>query len=174
MATIYENDKYLRLPYRKLFRKVKLHQVGNWEILDIIRYIFIKANYTDKIKDGKIYNDPIGEYYEDEYKESTKTIFNCISKYATSLFVNDQSELKTHYENIKIKTETIPIKGNNNNKEKIIKLYSSILILLLILMRVITNNKKLMEINIIIIIEQIQKILYLGFYNKKILIKIWR
>ena len=79
MATIYENDKYLRLPYRKLFRKVKLHQVGNWEILDIIRYIFIKANYTDKIKDGKIYNDPIGEYYEDEYKESTKTIFTVIA-----------------------------------------------------------------------------------------------
>ena len=40
-------------------------------------------------------------------------------------------------------------------------------------MRVIAKKEKVMEINIIIIIEQIQKILYLGFYNKKILIKIW-
>ena len=38
-------------------------------MLDIMRYILNKANYTDKIKDGKIYNAPIGEVFEDEYKE---------------------------------------------------------------------------------------------------------
>ena len=105
LTTIYENDKYLRLLYGKLFRKVKLHQEGNCEILEIMRYILNKTNYTDKIKDGKIYNDPIGEDFEDEYKESTKTIFNSISKYVTSLFKENKSNLETHYENMKIKTE---------------------------------------------------------------------
>ena len=69
MTTIYENDKYLRLLYGKLFRKVKLHQEGNCEILEIMRYILNKTNYTDKIEDGKIYNDPIDDDYENEYKE---------------------------------------------------------------------------------------------------------
>jgi len=104
LATIYENEKYLRLLYGKFFRKVKLHQEGNCEILEIMRFILNKTNYNDEIKDGKIQNVPINEALE-EYKESTKKIFDCISSYLTSLFSNNGLDLKAHYEGMKIKSD---------------------------------------------------------------------
>jgi energy-coupling factor transporter ATP-binding protein EcfA2 len=104
LTSIYENEKYLRLLHGKFFRKVKLHQEGNCEILEIMRYILNNTNYTDTIKDGKIFNEPISEDLE-EYKESTKKIFDCISNYIISLFKNNGLDLKTHYESMKIKSD---------------------------------------------------------------------
>ena len=37
LDTIYQNEKYLRFLYGKLFRKIKLHQEGNYEVKEIIR-----------------------------------------------------------------------------------------------------------------------------------------
>ena len=77
LSIIYENEKYLRLLYGKLFRKVKQHLEGNCEIYDIIRYIFNKTNITNnddknKILDADNLHIPtIGEDYEDQYKEYT-------------------------------------------------------------------------------------------------------
>ena len=51
---IYQSNKYLRFLYGKLFRKIKLHQEGNYEVNDIIRYILNKKEYDDKIIDGDI------------------------------------------------------------------------------------------------------------------------
>ena len=86
LSTIYENEKYLRLLYGKLFRKVKQHQGGNYEILEMIRYILNKINNKDKIQDGDLYNESLGEDYEDQYNDYTKKIFENISKYLISLF----------------------------------------------------------------------------------------
>ena len=86
LSTIYENEKYLRLLYGKLFRKVKQHQGGNYEILEMIRYILNKINNKDKIQDGDLYNESLGEEYEDQYNDYTKKIFENISKYLISLF----------------------------------------------------------------------------------------
>jgi len=63
----------LRFLYGKLFRKIKLHQEGNYEVKEIIRYILNKTEYDDdKIIDGEPYNIKIGVDYETEYKEYTK------------------------------------------------------------------------------------------------------
>jgi len=105
LITIYENEKYLRLLYGKLFRNIKQHQGGNYEILEIIRYILNKTNNKDKIEDGDLYNESLGEDYEEQYKDYTKKIFDQISKYLISLFKNNKSNFKIHYDNMKIKEE---------------------------------------------------------------------
>ena len=46
---IYQNEKHLRFLYGKLFRKIELHQEGNCDILEIIRYILNKVDYKEKI-----------------------------------------------------------------------------------------------------------------------------
>ena len=51
-----------------------------------MRYILNKTDNKDKIQEGQIYNEPIGEDYENEYKDYTKQIFDNISKYFISLF----------------------------------------------------------------------------------------
>jgi len=57
ISTLYENEKYLRLLYGKIFRKVKLHQEGNCEISEMIRYILNKTSNKDKIQDSDLYNE---------------------------------------------------------------------------------------------------------------------
>ena len=46
---IYQNEKHLRFLYGKLFRKIEFHQEGNFDILEIIRYILNKVDYKEKI-----------------------------------------------------------------------------------------------------------------------------
>ena len=105
LNTVYENEKYLRLLYGKLFRKIKLHQEGNCKILEIMRYILNKTDNKDKIKEGQIYNEQIGEDYENEYKDYTRQIFDSISKYLISLFKNNDTNFQKHYEKMLIKEE---------------------------------------------------------------------
>ena len=62
-----KSQKYLRLLYGKLFRIIKQYQESNGDISELIRYILNKANYTDKIKKGKIYNTQLGkDLYENK------------------------------------------------------------------------------------------------------------
>ncbi len=91
--------------YGKLFRKVKQHQGGNYEISEMIRYILNKISNKDKIEDGDLYNESLGEDYEDQYNDYTKKIFEHISKYLISLFKKNDSNFQKHYENMKIKEE---------------------------------------------------------------------
>jgi hypothetical protein len=58
---IYQNEKYLRLLYGKLFRKVKLLLEGNCEISEMVRYILNKTSYEDKIQDRDLYNEALGK-----------------------------------------------------------------------------------------------------------------
>ena len=102
LKTIYENEKYLRLLYGKLFRKVKKHQGGNFEISEMIRYILNKTSNKDKIQDGDLYNESLGEDYEDQYNDYTKKIFIQISKYLISLFKKNDLNFQKHYDNMKI------------------------------------------------------------------------
>ena len=103
LNTIYENEKYLRLLYGKLFRKVKLHQEGNGEIYEMIRYILNKTSNEDTIKDGDLYNEKSGKDFEDQYNEYTKKIFVHISQYLISLFKKNDSNLQKHFDDMKIK-----------------------------------------------------------------------
>ncbi len=102
---IYQNEKYLRFLYGKLFRKIKMHQEGNCEVLEIIRYILNKTDYKDTIEDGEPYNVKIGEDYETEFKDYTKKIFDNMSKYIISLFKKNNLDYQKHYENMLIKGE---------------------------------------------------------------------
>ena len=102
LATIYENEKYLRLIYGKLFRKVMQHQAGNCEISEMIRYILNKTGNKDIIKDGKLNNITLGEDFEDQHNYYSKRIFDCISDYMTSLFINNDLDLNKHYEKMQI------------------------------------------------------------------------
>jgi len=101
----YQNEKYLKFLYGKLFRKIKMHQEGNCEVIEIIRYILNKTDYRDKIEDGEPYNVKIGEDYENEYKDYTKKIFDNMSKYIISLFKKNDLDYQKHYENMLIKGE---------------------------------------------------------------------
>jgi len=103
LNTIYQNEKYLRFLYGKLFRKIKLHQEGNCDVLEILKYILNKTDYKDKIVDGDPYNCKLGEDFENEYKDFTKKIFNNMSKYIISLFEKNGLDYQKHYENILIK-----------------------------------------------------------------------
>jgi len=100
---IYQNEKYLRFLYGKLFRKIKMHQEGNCEVLEIIRYILNKTDYKDTIEDAEPYNVKIGEDYETEFKDYTKKIFDNMSKYIISLFKKNNLDYQKHYENMLIK-----------------------------------------------------------------------
>ena len=102
---IYENQKYLRLLYGKLFRKVKQHQGGGYEIPEILRYILNKSSNKDKIKDGELSNLSLGDDYEEQYHDHTEKVFESISKYLISLFQNNNLGFNEHYGNIKIKEE---------------------------------------------------------------------
>ena len=100
---IYQNEKYLRFLYGKLFRKIKMHQEGNCEVLEIIRYILNKVDYKDIIKDGEPYNVKLGEDFWSAFKDHTKKIFKNMSKYIISLFEKNDLNYQKHYENILIK-----------------------------------------------------------------------
>ena len=102
LDTIYQNEKYLRLIYGKFFRKAMLHQGGNCDISEILRYILNKTDNQDKIKDGDLNNITLGEDFEDQYHYYSKRIFDSISNYMTSLFINNDLDLNKHYENMKI------------------------------------------------------------------------
>ena len=102
---IYENEKYLRILYGKSFRKVKQHQGGSYGISEMIRYILNKTSNKDKIQDGDLYNESLGEDFEDEYKDYTKKTFEQISKYLISLFKKNDSNFQKHYDSMKIKEE---------------------------------------------------------------------
>jgi len=102
---IYENEKYLRLLYGKLFRKVKLHLEGNCEISEMVRYILNKTSYEDKIQDGDIYNEALGKDFEEQYDEYSKKIFIHISKYLISLYNKNDSSFQKHFDKMKIKEE---------------------------------------------------------------------
>ncbi len=103
LNSIYKNEKYLRFLYGKLFRKIKMHQEGNCEVLEIIRYILNKTEYDDKIIDGEPYNIKIGVDYETYYKEYTKKIFDYMAKYIISLFDKNGLDFEKHYNNMLIK-----------------------------------------------------------------------
>ena len=68
-----------------------------------MRYILNKTGNKDIIKEGQIYNEPMGEDYESEYKDYTKKIFK--SNYVISLFKNNDTNFQKHYGNIFIKEE---------------------------------------------------------------------
>ena len=103
--TIYQNEKHLRFLYGKLFRKIKMHQEGNCDVLEIIRYILNKVDYKDKIEDGEPYNVKLGEDYDTAYIDYTKIIFDNMSKYIISLFERNDLNYQKHYENMLIKGE---------------------------------------------------------------------
>ena len=103
LSTIYENQKYLRFLYGRLFRIVKLYLEGNGNISEMIRYILNKINYKDIIIDGNLSNEELDKDFEEQYEDYTNNIFIFISKYLTSLFKNNGLDLEKHYENIKIK-----------------------------------------------------------------------
>ena len=103
LNTIYKNEKHSRFLYGKLFRKIKLHQEGNYEVKEIIRYILNKIDYKDKVLDGEPFNVKIGEDWETEFKDYTKQIFNNMSKYIISLFEKNGLNFEKHYENMLIK-----------------------------------------------------------------------
>jgi len=103
LNTIYQSEKHLRFLYGNLFRKIKLHQEGNCQVKDIIRYILNKKEYdNDKITDGEPYNIKIGSDYETEYKEYTKKIFENMAKYIISLFDKNGLDFEKHYSNMLI------------------------------------------------------------------------
>ena len=99
---IYRNEKHLRFLYGKLFRKIKLHQEGNRQVYEILRYILNKYDYEDKIKDGDPYNVKSGDDFECEFKLYIKNIFQYMSKYIISLFEKNNLSYQKHYENMLI------------------------------------------------------------------------
>jgi len=80
-----------------------LHQEGNYEIKEIIRYILNNIDYNDKIIDGEPNNIKIGVDFETEYKEYTRKIFINMAKYIISLFEKNGLDFGKHYMNILIK-----------------------------------------------------------------------
>ena len=82
-----------------------MHQEGNCNELNRIRYILNKTDYKDKIEDYVIYNVKLGEDYNTEYKDYIKEIFFIMSKYIISLFVKNDLNYQKHYERMLIKGE---------------------------------------------------------------------
>ena len=100
----YRNDKYLRFPYGRIFRKIKMHLDGNCSIEEIQRYILNITNYNEKIKEGKIYNEDCPKDYVNYTQQCNEKIFENISNYITSLFQNnDNKDWETHYNKLLIK-----------------------------------------------------------------------
>lgn len=50
----------------------------------MVRYILNKTSNTDKIQDGDLYNESLGEDFEDQYKDYTKKI---LTKFQNILFL---------------------------------------------------------------------------------------
>ena len=98
----YETKKYLRLLYGKLFQKLNQHLEGNIEIEGILRYILNKTNYNDRIKAGELYKISLGENPEELYKDYTKEIFDNIHEYLITLFRNNNTDFKQHYDKMLI------------------------------------------------------------------------
>ena len=116
---IYESEKYLRILYGKLFRKIKLYQEGSCEIKELCRYILNKTNKDDRINEvNYIYNIQLDEDYEEQYKEYSKNIFKSISRYLIDLFMSNKTNYKEHYEKMIIKDEYKNIKGISIKKCK--------------------------------------------------------
>ena len=46
LNAIYQSEKHLRFLYGKLFRKIKMHQEGNYEVNEIFRYILNNIDYN--------------------------------------------------------------------------------------------------------------------------------
>ena len=128
----YQNSKYLRFLYGKLFRKIKLHQEGIFKEseISILRYILNKIDYDDKIIDGEPNNVKLGNDFETEYKLYTKDIFKHMSNYIISLFEKNQLNYKKHFENMLIKGD-IKYKGIYIFKSKYLSMEQFILKLFL-------------------------------------------
>ena len=101
---IYQSQKYLRFLYGKLFLRLKWYLEGNHEIFDIIRYILNKTDYKDKIEQEMIYNEHIYTDidYKNLYKEYNAKIINNMKDYIVSLFLKNNLDYKSHYENMLI------------------------------------------------------------------------
>ena len=178
---IYKNDKYLRLLYGKLFRKIKQHQEGDdCNINDLIRYILNKANIVNKnnrdiIQDSdNLYIGTIEEDYEDEYKEYTKYIFDGISKYLIDLFKKNNLDLQKHYENMLIKSE-FNNRGISIKKCKKISMEEYILFLFIEKLGKIPIAQNILVCNNETSIEELQSFLYRAIlcnYNTLFVVKI--
>ena len=160
ISIIYEKEKYSRLLYGKLFRKVKEHQDGSCKISEIIRYILNRTSIENKIQDSyNLHKTTLREDYEDQYNKYTKNIFDAISSYLSDLFKINKLTLKTHYENMLIKSE-FSDKGISIKKCKEISMEEYILYLFMKKL-----NKLPIAQNILICsnkasIEEIQSFLY--------------
>ena len=106
LSSFLETNKYLRLIYGKLFRRIRQHQGGNFDIQEMKRYLFNKIYATDTITEAlNIKNFTLGEDYETQYSIYTRKIFESISNYLISLFQANKLDFDSHYENMKIKEE---------------------------------------------------------------------
>jgi len=105
LSSFLKTNKYLRLLYGKLFRKIRQHQEGNFEIPEMKRYLFNKTSVHDIIKKAEnIKNVTLGED-ETQYKLYTKEIFDSISAYLVSLFQTNNSDFDKHYKEMEIKVK---------------------------------------------------------------------
>ena len=103
----YNDEKYLRFLYGKLFRKIQLHNSGFIEIFEIIRYILNITDNSKKILDVKDYaqeHTSSGNYYI-FYSDDNNNMLKNISGYIISLFDKNKLDLGKHYNKMLIKEE---------------------------------------------------------------------
>ena len=176
LSTVLETKKYLRFLYGKLFRKIRQHQEGNFDIPEIKRYILNKASIDDKIKEAEnINNIPLGEDYEKQHSDYTKQIFESMSQYLISLFQTNKLDFDKLYDNMKIKEDYKNIKGisikkceNESIEKYILYLYEEYLEKLPIAQNILICSKETST-------EELQSFLYRAIlceYNTLFVIEI--
>ena len=161
LSIVLETKKYLRFLYGKLFRKIRQHQEGNFDIPEIKRYILNKTSIDDTIIEAEnINNIPLGEDYEKQHRDYTKQIFESMSQYLISLFNTNKLDFDKLYDDMKIKEDYKNIKGisiktceNESIEEYILYLYEEYVGKLPIAQNILICSKETS-------IEEIQSFLY--------------
>ena len=171
---IYQTKNYLRILYGKLFRRIKLHQEGCFEITEIQRYILNKTDYKEKIIDGFSYNIPLCNDYYLEYEMGIEKAFDSMESYMISLFDKNGLNFKKFHENMKIK-EDKKIKGIYIKKCEVISMEEYIIYLFYEKLNKLPISQNILICDSETSFEEIQSFLYRAIlceYNTLFIIEI--
>ena len=106
LEQFYKKNDYIRFFYGRQFVTIVNHLDGYKKIFPFLRNILNDIG-EEEIKTGVIINDHKYNDFIRDYEEYHKEIFENIIEYVVTLFLNNKSSLEKHYENMKIKNETL-------------------------------------------------------------------
>ena len=103
---LYKTNNYIRFFYARQIFNISNHLDEYTKILSFLRFILNDIK-NKEIKTGVISNKHKFNDFIGDYKKNYKGIFGNIIRFVEIIFLNNNLSLEKHYENMKIRNETL-------------------------------------------------------------------